>query len=288
MPSPGSAVMLAAGFLLAGLVGLAGWRSKALTPGGALGAMLIGGLVFGFGGLVWAAALILFFVSSSLLSRLTNARKARAIADFGKDGPRDFTQTLANGGVALLTALAVGFWGHDSPWYPYLTLAYFGSLAAATADTWATELGTLSGRQPRLITSGRFIQPGVSGGVTVAGLAASLAGGAFMGLMIFGLIQAASLITSGQWFLQDWFLLLVLPFAGFVGSLIDSFLGATLQRLYYCERCQTATEHAVHSCGHPTRIVRGFSWMNNDAVNFLATSAGALTAILISLPVLLS
>lgn len=280
--------MLIAGFFLAGLTGLAGWRLQALTPGGALGAMLIGGLTFGFGGLVWAAALVLFFVSSSLLSRLTNDRKARVIANFGKEGPRDFAQTLANGGVALLTALAVGFWGHDSSWYPYLTLAYFGSLAAATADTWATELGTLSGQQPRLITNGRRIQPGVSGGVTVAGLAASLAGGAFMGLMIFALIQAASLLTTGQWFLQDWFLLLVLSFAGFVGSLIDSFLGATLQRLYYCERCQTATELAIHSCGNPARVIRGFSWMNNNAVNFLATCAGALTAILLSLPVLLS
>ncbi len=280
--------MLAAGFLLAGLVGLAGWRSRALTPGGALGATLIGGLVFGFGGLVWAGALILFFVSSSLLSRLTNARKAQATAALGKTGPRDFAQTLANGGVALLMALAVGFWGHDSSWYPYLTLAYFGSLAAAAADTWATELGMLSGRQPRLITNGQPTQPGVSGGVTAAGLAASLAGGAFMGLMIFSLIQAASLLTTGQWFWQDRFLLLVLPLAGFVGSLADSFLGATLQRLYYCERCQMAAEQAIHSCGHPTRVIRGFSWMNNDAVNFLAACAGALAAILLSLPVLLS
>ena len=280
--------MLAVGFVLAALVGLIGWRMKALTPGGAAGAALIGGLVFGFGGLTWAAVLIAFFAASSLLSRFSSARRSQRAADFEKEGPRDFAQTLANGGIAGLMALGVGLTGHESPWYPYFTLAFFGAMAAATADTWATELGMLSSQQPRLITNGQPTQPGVSGGVTPAGLLASLAGGAFMGVVTFGLIQAASLLSTGQWFLQDWFLLLVLPLAGFIGSLADSFLGATLQRLYYCPQCQTSTEKVIHACGTPTQRIHGISWMNNDAVNFLATCVGALTAILASLPKLLS
>ena len=288
MLTPGSPFLLAAGFFLAAFVGLIGWQARALTPSGVLGATLIGGLVLGFGGLTWAAALIAFFVASSLLSYLNNARKASAVAKFEKNGPRDFAQTMANGGVAALMALAVGLTGHDAATYPYFTLAFFGSLAAATADTWATELGMLSRRQPRLITTGQPVQSGVSGGVTPGGLAASIAGGAFMGLITFGIIQAASLLSAGQWFLQDWFLLLALPFAGFIGSLSDSFLGATLQRLYYCEHCQSLTEKAIHQCGNPTRILRGLSWMTNDTVNFLATCVGALTAILASFSVLIS
>ena len=287
MLPPGSAAMLAAGFLLAALVGLIGWRMKALTAGGAAGATLIGGLVFGFGGLTWAAVLIAFFAASSLLSWLTRSRKPAAAIGLEKEGPRDFAQTMANGGVAALMALGVGLTGHDSPWYPTFTLAFFGSLAAATADTWATELGMISRQQPRLITTGQPITPGVSGGVTPAGLLASLAGGVFMGVITFSLIQLASLLSTGDWFLQDWFLLLILPIAGFIGSLSDSFLGATLQRLYYCEHCQTPTEQAVHACGTPARKIRGLAWMNNDAVNFLATCAGALTAILASLPFIL-
>ena len=285
MLTPGTPGMLAAGFLLAALAGLAGWKIKALTRGGALGATIIGGLVFGYGGLTWAALLIAFFLSSSLLSHVGRSRKLGADVS-GKEGPRDLTQTLANGGVALLMALAVGFWGHESPWYPYFTLAYFGSLAAATADTWATELGMLSRRPPRLITTGKIIQPGVSGGVSLLGLAASLAGGLFIGLTAFITIQAASWLTTGQWFLSDWFLLIILPLAGFLASLFDSFLGATVQRLYYCERCATVTEQPIHHCGQPARLIQGVAWMNNDLVNFLATCMGAIAAILFSLPFL--
>jgi uncharacterized protein (TIGR00297 family) len=280
--------MLVTGFVLAALAGLLGWRARLLTPGGALGATLIGGTVFGFGGLVWAAALISFFVLSSLISLFSNAHKARALARAHKSGPRDLLQTLANGGLPALMALAVGATGHSSPWYPYFTLAYFGALAAATADTWATELGMLSAQQPRLITSGRPVPAGLSGGITGAGLTASVTGAAIMALAIFGFIQGASLLSTGQWFLQDWFLLLVLPFGGMAGSLADSFLGATLQRLYYCQHCQQFTEQSTHSCGQPTRIVHGYSWVNNDVVNFFATLAGALAVILASLSILIS
>jgi uncharacterized protein (TIGR00297 family) len=244
--------------------------------------------VFGFGGLTWAAVLIAFFAASVLLSRVGSVHKARVLADFAKSGPRDFVQTLANGGVAALMALGVGIFGHHSPLYPYLTLAYFGSLAAATADTWATELGMLSKQQPRRISTWQPTQPGVSGGVTLVGMLASVAGGAFMGVVTFGLIQAASLLSSRHWFLQDWFLLPTLTLAGLVGSVADSFLGATLQRLYYCERCQVPTEKPTHVCGASARLIRGRSWMNNDLVNFLATCIGAIVALITSLPFLIS
>jgi len=278
--------MLGLGFVLAALAGLLAWRLQALTLGGALGATIIGGLVFGFGGLTWAAVLLTFFVGSSLLSYFGAERKARAMTNFGKQGPRDFAQTLANGGLAALLALIVGLVGHDSSLYPYLALAYFGAMAAVTADTWATELGMLSPSPPRLITNGRPTQPGVSGGVTRTGLLASLGGAFFMAATTFAFIQAAALVSTGQWFWQDWFLLLVLPVAGFAGSVADSFLGATWQRLYHCQRCNVFTEEPIHSCGSQARLVRGWPWMNNEVVNFLASVTGAIVAILASLLIL--
>ncbi|MCO6449472.1 MAG: DUF92 domain-containing protein [Caldilineales bacterium] len=268
------------GFLLAAAVSAAGWRLEALTNSGALGATLVGGLVFGLGGPTWGAVLVAFFLSSTLLSFYHAERKTGA--DIGAKGRRrDLAQVLANGGVAASLAMAVGIVTRESPWYPFLTIAYFGALSVATADTWASELGMLSRQQPRLLTTGQPVPPGRSGGITTAGLLASLAGGAFLGLCAFGLIQIASLMTTGAWFLQDWFLIPVCATVGFGGSLLDSLLGARWQTLYKCPQCDTVTESAIHSCGSIARRISGFSWLDNDGVNFLATAFGAILAALL-------
>lgn len=270
------------GFTLAALAGILGWRMGALTPGGAWGAALIGTLVFTFGGLTWAGVLLLFFLSSSLLSLAGATRKRGLAAQASQNSRRTLVQTLANGGPGAILAILVGIVTRESPWYPILTLAYFGSLSAVTADTWATELGMLSSQPPRLLSSGEIVSPGRSGGVTPLGLRASLAGGLFIGLSAFVLIQAASLLSSGGWFLRDWFLLPLCLTAGLTGSLFDSWLGATRQRLNFCDVCQQPSEALTHTCGAATRPLRGLPWLNNDAVNLLGALAGALTAVLLS------
>jgi uncharacterized membrane protein len=65
---------------------------------------------------------------------------------------------------------------------------------------------------------------------------------------------------------------------GLVGSLFDSLLGATVQRIYYCSRCRQETESTVHRCGQPTRPLRGWGWLNNDVVNFIASLLGGVVA----------
>jgi uncharacterized protein (TIGR00297 family) len=276
------APQLLLGFILAAIVGFLGWRVGALNRSGALGAFLIGGAVFGFGGPVWGAVLVVFFLSSSLFSFFHSAHKDKANAT--RAPRRNLSQTLANGGLAAVLAIVVGIVTRESPWYPTLTLAYFGALSAAAADTWATELGMLSSRPPRLLTTRVIVPAGRSGGVTLLGFVASLAGGAFIGTSAFILIQLASLLTTGQWFLQDWFLLPLCTLAGFAGSLADSLLGAIWQRQNFCNNCQTITEQTIHTCGAPTERQSGIAWLNNEAVNFLATLTGALTAAILSLP----
>ncbi len=276
-------VQLLSGFILAAAVGLLGWRLGALTRGGAAGAFLIGGAVFGFGGPTWGAILVVFFASSSFFSYFRRQDKIGVTSEFAKSSRRDLGQTLANGGVAALLAIGVGIVTRESPWYPTLTLAYFGALSAATADTWATELGVLSSHPPRLITTGAVVTTGRSGGVSFLGTLASLAGGAFIGISAFILIQMASLLSTGNWFLQDWFLIPLCTLAGLLGSLLDSLLGATWQRMYYCNTCQSITENTQHECGSPTRSTQGLSWLGNDQVNFLTTVVGALSAALIGI-----
>jgi uncharacterized protein (TIGR00297 family) len=180
--------------------------------------------------------------------------------------------------VMALLALAIGITGVGSGFYAVLALAFYGALAAVNADTWATELGVLARSRPRLLTTGRPVPIGTSGGVTAEGFAAALAGATFIGAVGFVLIQAAARLTTGAWLLNDWIVIPVAAVSGFLGAAFDSLLGATVQAIYTCDRCGVETERTVHRCGQPTRQIRGWRWLNNDWVNFLASVAGALIA----------
>jgi len=269
---------LIVGFALSlAIGGLAYWR-RSLSATGALGAVVIGTTIFGFGGWVRGLLLIAFFISSSLLSHYHDRRKADLAEKFAKGNRRDLGQTLANGGMAALLALAIGLTGVRSGFYGVLALAFYGALATVNADTWATELGVLARSQPRLLTTRRLVPVGTSGGVTMAGFAAALAGAAFIGTVGFVLIQVAARLTMGDWLLSDWIVILVAAVSGFLGSAFDSLLGATVQAIYVCDQCGVETERTVHRCGQPTRLCRGWRWLNNDWVNFLASAVGALVA----------
>jgi len=272
------AVRLLIGLIFSAIISGVAYRSAALSRNGVAGAIVVGTSIFGFGGWVWGATLIAFFVSSSALSRF-GARRKRAVADtFAKSSRRDAGQALANGGLAALVAIAAGLAGRSAPIFPILALAFYGALAAVNADTWATELGVLARQQPRLITTGRPVPTGASGGVTWQGLLAALAGGAFIGLAAFILVQGAALVTTGAWLLRDWVLIPVAAISGLAGALFDSVLGATVQAIYYCDICGKETEQSMHRCGQPARPLRGWPWLSNDWVNFGASLAGATVA----------
>jgi uncharacterized protein (TIGR00297 family) len=243
--------------LSAGIAALA-HRRGALSRGGVAGAMLVGTLHFGFGGLTWGLTLIAFFVSSTFLSTYKEREKEPIAARYAKGGRRDFGQTLANGGIGA--ALAVSFNLHPTIW---LFAAFVGATATVAADTCATELGVLSHRPPRLVTSGRGVPAGTSGGVTPLGMGATLAGGLAIGLVAWGLVAT---FGSG---VGAWWVVLVGLVAGFVGSLADSLLGATVQAQY-----RDATGAITEKKGGVR--IRGVAWMTNDAVNLLASLIGAV------------
>lgn len=263
------------GLGLSGGIGALGYQRRALTRGGALGTLLIGSAIWSVGGLGWSLVVIFFFVSSSLLSRLSSEKKRRVAADkFSKPGARDLAQTLANGGIAALAAAAYGL----HPRHPeVLRSAFIGALATANADTWATEIGTLTPARPRLITTGRRVVPGTSGGITLRGTSAAAAGALTLG--------AVAALPLRRWQRSRTHtdtrkpsssrLIAVGLCAGLAGALCDSLLGATVQAVAYCPVCDSETERAVHSCGTRTSYLRGISWLGNDAVNLLSTAFGA-------------
>lgn len=259
-----SMVNLLVGLVLAVSVAGAAWWLGMLSVDGWVAAILVGGLTYGLGGLPAAVLLITFFAFSSLISMAFLKRTKEVLANFAKGGRRDWAQVAANGGVAVISlALAAAGWiSAPSAW-----VAFAAALSAVTADTWATEVGVLSARQPFLITSGKLVPPGTSGGVTLLGSSVALLGAMLISTLawVLGLIPIA--------------VLPLVTMAGLLGSFSDSALGATVQAIYWCPQCQKETErYPSHHCGSPTRLYRGWRWLDNDWVNFLSSLAAALLA----------
>jgi uncharacterized membrane protein len=130
-----------------------------------------------------------------------------------------------------------------------------------------------------MITTWRPAPSGTSGAISLAGTLASLAAAASIGL----LATLPTLRVSG---LSSVEVFSVITLAGMMGSLTDSFVGATVQERRWCPACQKPTEQRIHRCGNVTDHVGGLKWMTNDVVNGLAvlvSGAGAgLGTILLS------
>ncbi len=237
------------GAALAAAVALVAYRARALTLGGAAAAFAVGAIVFGSGGWPAAAVLFAFFIPSTLVSRLGRAKHA---------SPRNGWQVLANGGVAAICALAAVRGGGA-----YFAAAFAGAFAAASADTWGTEIGTLSRMPPVSILTWRRVETGRSGGVSALGSSATIGGALCVALV------APAVHIAPFWSVAA---------GGIAGALLDSVLGASLQALRWCPSCTCECETRVHGCGSPTVLRRGAGWLENDGVNFAATLGGAIVA----------
>ena len=256
------------GFLVAAVIATVARRAGSLSMSGALAAIIMG-TVCTAAGTGWGVLLIVYFVAASVLSRYGQREKERLTGGVvAKAGARDATQVFANGGVYAM-ALVVATFTTDRIAAIVHMLA-LGALAASSADTWATEIGTLHGGVPRSMFTLRKVAPGTSGAMSIAGSVAMLAGASFVALVALwlGVTRMPLAVAMG----------------GVVGALADSALGATVQQRRWCPTCSLASEQLVHTCGAQTVPAGGANYLDNDAVNLLSTVAGsAVAAVLASL-----
>ncbi len=208
--------------------------------------------------------LLTFFLPAAALSKLGAAENSAAVdAVVEKREARDAFQVLANGGVFAGAALL-----HLISAVPAWTAVGVGALAASASDTWATELGTRFGRQPRSIVSGRPVAAGTSGGITIAGWVAAVLGAILMALAaaLAGFAVPIHAVIAG----------------GVAGAFADSLIGATIQERRWCDVCNSGTERSVHDCGNATRHCGGIARFDNDIVNLAGSCVGALVALVLS------
>ncbi len=252
--------------ILSVVIALLAKRAGALSRSGAWAAVGLGTIIFGFGGFRYTVILLVFFISSSLLSRMFKTRKGDLEEKVAKGSRRDAWQVLANGALAGVFSLVGGLLGGDAWWW-----LFCASMAAANADTWATELGVFSKSDPRLITTFKQVAKGTSGGISPAGTASAFAGSLL--IAFFAYIFQPDLLAG-----------ILVALAGLLGSLFDSLLGATVQVVYWCEVCAKETEKTpLHGCGNNTRWLRGLHWLNNDWVNLGCTLSAPLILVLLRL-----
>jgi uncharacterized protein (TIGR00297 family) len=254
-------VQFASGTILGIAIGVTAYYARFLRASGAVATFLLASLVYGVGGWKWTVPILTFFALSSMLSKIRSSRKNEAEKLFEKTGTRDAGQVAANGGIAgILVLVSYIFQGVE------LYAVYLGAVAAVTADTWGTEIGTFISGRTVSIFSMKTVPPGTNGGISLAGLFAALAG------------ALAIALAAIPWNVDGASVFFIMV-AGVIGSAVDSLVGSTLQARYSCQSCGKITEHKVH-CGGPTLLIGGVSWINNDTVNWICAAAGAGTMIL--------
>tara|TARA_B100001250_G_C19548920_1_gene678101 strand:- start:13 stop:720 length:708 start_codon:yes stop_codon:yes gene_type:complete len=226
---------------------------KHLSISGFIGAALMAALLFGFGGYSYIYPIVVFFITSTILSLFKKQNTKIIKSD------RTIKQVYANGGIALFICILNHFFSH-SLIYP----CFLASLAAANSDTWGTEFGKKSNKNPIDILSGNVVIDGVSGGITLYGTIGSILGSISIGII-------------GYYFITDIKIIFLIIISGFISSIFDSILGSSVQARYISPDGLIITEKYEKSY----YLYTGSKKINNDIVNLYCTISGSLIFLII-------
>nr|XP_033807827.1 transmembrane protein 19 isoform X1 [Geotrypetes seraphini] len=261
------------------VIALQGFRKKSLDHSGALGGLVVG-FILNVANYSFFSALLVFFLTSSKLTKWRADLKKRFDAEYKEGGQRNWVQVFCNGGVP--TELALLYMVENGPGEipidfskqytaSWMCLSLLGALACSAGDTWSSEIGSvMSQSEPRLITTWEKVPVGTNGGVTLVGIIASFLGGMSVGVAYFitQLIFVNDLDISSP----QWPIVIYGAVAGLLGSIIDSYLGAIMQYSGFDENMGKVVNHQTNGA----RLISGKPILDNNAVNLFSSIIIAL------------
>ncbi|RIA80500.1 integral membrane protein DUF92-domain-containing protein [Glomus cerebriforme] len=263
-------------FIISLLLILHGYHKKSLSASGALAAFSVGMGTLQNDWSVFGVVLLVFYFTGSRLTKYKAGKKKQLEEDYHEGGQRTGSQVYCNALVGtILSIIHQYYYGNEGSCLlndrgsRFIFYMYLGVYATCNGDTWASELGILNKGWPILITTFNKVPPGTNGGVTPLGLLASILGGLIIGISAFISLE---LTNSCKRYLE---IILIASISGFIGSLIDSFLGATVQISKYDKKSNKIT----YQQNKNSITISGYDLLNNNQVNFVSSLiTGILTA----------
>ncbi|NXI73678.1 TMM19 protein, partial [Anseranas semipalmata] len=261
------------------MIAIQGFKKKSLDHSGALGGLVVG-FILTVANYSFFTALLVFFVTSSKLTKWKKDIKKQIDSEYKEGGQRNWLQVFCNGGVP--TELAILYMIESGPGEipidfskqytaSWMCLSLLGALACSAGDTWASEIGSvMSKSKPRLITTWEKVPVGTNGGITLVGLLSSLLGGMTVGMAYFitQLIFVSDLDVSAP----QWPIVVFGAVAGLLGSIVDSYLGATMQYSGFDKNIGMVVNYQTKDSEH----ISGKPILDNNAVNLLSSILIAL------------
>ncbi len=244
------------------LVVLALWKKVLTIPATctAFIVLVLASLFTGYTGLTVFSVSFLFAAVIGLIKK--EERKKVEEGRYPHEGARAMVQVLANALPALIYGAVYFATGLHS-----FLIASAVTVTAGIADSAASDIGNLSKGKVVNILTFKKVERGMSGGVSLLGTLSALVASTCVSAIVFAVGEVG---IKGLW---------VMTLSGFLGTIVDSLLGASVQRAYKCVQCGFITERKEH-CNKPTELIKGLEFVDNNVVNVVSLIiAGAISLI---------
>ncbi len=246
-------------FILSLLLAIVAYLKKATTKSALFLSFIFSFIITYCGGISSYLILLIVFLGS-IIKNILFKKVPDNITK--KEGAKDIFQILAN--VLLGTIFTILYKITNNSIY---FIIYASTMAESLSDTLASDIGVHSKKEPLNILTFKKSIPGLSGNISLLGLVASFLGSFLIGFIFY--LFKFNLIG---------FIIIIIT--GFLGSIFDSLLGATIQVKYKCSCCGNITEKTIH-CQNKTNYYKGITFINNDTVNFLSNVFSVITSLLL-------